>query len=75
MGLEEAMCPREALLLVVKVVQVVFHVSTSNHSIFEKNHFEIDNCIITRYIFVNSLVEARLYRRVACFYTSVNTFG
>ena len=25
------------LLLVVKVVQVVFHVSTSNHSIFEKN--------------------------------------
>ena len=27
--------------------------STSNHSIFEKNHFEIDNCIITRYIFVN----------------------
>ena len=26
-----------ALLLVVKVVQVVFHVSTSNHSIFEKN--------------------------------------
>ena len=37
MGLEEAM-PREALLLVVKVVQVVFHVSTSNHSIFEKNH-------------------------------------
>ena len=27
-----------ALLLVVKVVQVVFHVSTSNHSIFEKNH-------------------------------------
>ena len=37
MGLEEAMCPREALLLVVKVVQVVFHVSTSNHSIFEKN--------------------------------------
>ena len=40
MGLEEAMCPREALLLVVKVVQVVFHVSTSNHSIFEKNHFK-----------------------------------
>jgi len=39
MGLEEAMCPREALLLVVKVVQVVFHVSTSNHSIFEKNPF------------------------------------
>ena len=37
--------------------------------------FEIDNCIITRYIFVNSLVEARLYRRVACFYTSVNTLG
>jgi len=37
MGLEEAMRPREALLLVVKVVQVVFHVSTSNHSIFEKN--------------------------------------
>ena len=30
---------REAcrLLQVVKVVQVVFHVSTSNHSIFEKN--------------------------------------
>ena len=36
MGLEER-CPREALLLVVKVVQVVFHVSTSNHFIFEKN--------------------------------------
>ena len=47
--------------------------STSNHSIFEKNHFEIDNCIITRYIYVDSLVEARLYRRVACFYMSVNT--
>ncbi len=30
-------CPREALLLVVKVVRVVFCVSTSNHSIFEKN--------------------------------------
>jgi len=30
MGLEE-------LLLVVKVVQVVFYVSTSNHSIFRKN--------------------------------------
>ena len=30
-------CPREALFKVVKVVQVVFHVSTSNHSIFEKN--------------------------------------
>ena len=36
MGLEER-CPREALLLVVKVVQVVFYVSTSNHTIFEKN--------------------------------------
>ena len=30
-------CPREALLLVVKVVQVVFHVSTLHHSIFRKN--------------------------------------
>ena len=30
--------PKE-LLLVVKVVQVVFYVSTSNHSIFRKNHF------------------------------------
>ena len=30
-------CPGEALLLVVKVVQVVFYVSTSNHTIFEKN--------------------------------------
>ena len=36
-------------------------------------NLKIDNCIIIRYIFVNSLVEARLYRRVACFYTSVNT--
>ena len=33
--------PKE-LLLVVKVVQVVFHVSTSNHSIFEKNLFYIE---------------------------------
>ena len=30
-------CPREALYLVVKVVQVVFHVSTLHHSIFRKN--------------------------------------
>ena len=37
MGLEEAICPREALYLVVKVVQVVFHVSTLHHSIFRKN--------------------------------------
>ena len=29
--------PREALYLVVKVVQVVFHVSTLHHSIFRKN--------------------------------------
>ena len=35
-------CPREALYLVVKVVQVVFHVSTLHHSIFRKNLFFVD---------------------------------
>ena len=33
-----------ALLLVVKVVQVVFYVSTSNHSIFQKNLISLENC-------------------------------
>ena len=42
MGLEEAIVPREALYLVVKVVQVVFHVSTLHHSIFRKNLFFVD---------------------------------
>ena len=35
--------PKE-LLLVVKVVQVVFYVSTSNHSIFQKNLISLENC-------------------------------
>ena len=34
--------PKE-LLLVVKVVQVVFYVSTSNHSIFQKNLISLEN--------------------------------
>ena len=43
-------CPREALLLVVKVVQVVFYVSTSNHSIFQKNLISLENCDFQRII-------------------------
>ena len=35
--------PKE-LLLVVKVVQVVFYVSTSNHSIFQKNLISLEKC-------------------------------
>ena len=38
------------LLLVVKVVQVVFYVSTSNHSIFQKNLISLENCDFQRII-------------------------
>ena len=41
--------PKE-LLLVVKVVQVVFYVSTSNHSIFQKNLISLENCDFQRII-------------------------
>ena len=41
--------PKE-LLLVVKVVQVVFYVSTSNHSIFRKNLFLQRGCDFQRII-------------------------
>ena len=49
--------PKE-LLLVVKVVQVVFYVSTSNHSIFQKNLISLENCDFQRIISLENLFFA-----------------